>query len=44
MNALNDFTYQNKTKKVFGKNSENQLPQLIKKSFGDTYWSYYTLK
>lgn len=21
-----------------------QLPQLIKKSFGDTYWSYYTLK
>lgn len=31
MNALNDFTYQNKTKIVFGKNSENQLPQLIKK-------------
>ena len=21
-----------------------QLPQLIKNSFGDTYWSYYTLK
>ena len=31
MNVLNDFTYQNKTKIVFGKNSENQLPQLIKK-------------
>ncbi len=29
MNKLNDFVYQNKTKIIFGKNSEEQLPSLL---------------
>lgn len=30
MKSMNNFTYQNKTKIVFGKESENQLPELLK--------------